>query len=129
MQRIHEGLNMKQWKCANRKCKHFNLEESTLRCKKCQTPRPFKTLPKDLVFPLYLPMNEKIRDNELAMVFSQVLYFVPNVKIQEDFEEVLKQAKTKEKNAKHKDFNKIKMIEDFLVIRDEIIKTERDSRQ
>jgi len=81
MQRIHEGLNMKQWKCANRKCKHFNLEESTLRCKKCQTPRPFKTLPKDLVFPLYLPMNEKIRDNELAMVFSQVLYFVPNVKI------------------------------------------------
>jgi len=41
---------------------------------------------------------------------------------------VLKQAKTKEKNAKHKDFNKIKMIEDFLVIRDEIIKTERDSR-
>ena len=73
---------------------------------------------------MYLPMNEKIEDNRLAMVFSQVLSLVPYVKQGKDFKEVLDNSKKKEKVAKHIDFNKIKMIEDFLTIRDDFLKSE-----
>ena len=38
--RIDEGLNMKPWKCIDKKCSYINLEETSLLCKKCKTPRP-----------------------------------------------------------------------------------------
>lgn len=62
-QRIEEGLRMKQWQCGNGGCRHFNTVEMSLTCKKCQAPRPRATLPADLMFPLYVPLNPTVELN------------------------------------------------------------------
>ena len=48
------------------------------------------------------------------------------VGIGDDFEDLLKQVRTKEKNAKNKDFNKIKVIDSYLDTRASMIAQAKD---
>lgn len=106
---------MKSWYCADKKCKTFNVEETSIVCNKCHAPRPFNSLPKDLVFPVYLPLNDNIKLNAQAKIFSQLLYVIPTISAKEEsFENMLKLIRKKEKVATNCDFNKIKVIDLFL---------------
>ena len=112
-QRFEEGLRMKKWRCGNRKCKHFNTVEMSLQCKKCKMPRPRGTLPADLMFPLYVPLNPTIEVNRQVTLMEQLLQIIPVVGVSEDFGEKLKSLKAQEKAKAVKDFDKINIIEDF----------------
>ena len=124
-QRIYEGLNMKQWHCGNKKCGHLNTVETSLTCKKCDSPRPKSTLPLDLLFPLYLPLNSTIEINRQATVMEKLLQMMPLIDMNQSMESFLKDIKLKEKAKAVKDFDKINIIDDFLGMRAKYIQSRK----
>jgi len=118
-QRFEEGLKMKQWQCGNGSCGHLNTVEMSLSCKKCQSPRPAETLPKDLIFPLYQPPNPANARNRRVTTMEKLLQIVPvlegGVELKDKLEELLKKQKDREQDLK--DFDKINIIEEFLGMR------------
>lgn len=60
-QRIKEALKMRKWQCG--RCNAENTAEISLSCKSCQAPRPKKTLPRDLLFPLYEALDTRDETN------------------------------------------------------------------
>ena len=86
-------------------------------CKQCGTARPKNTLPLDIMFPLYVPINVAIELNRFVSVFEKLLNIIPMVEVTSDLSEELRAIKLKEKNKTTKDFDKINIIEDFLQVR------------
>jgi len=89
----------------------------SLACKQCGTARPKNTLPLDIMFPLYVPINVAIELNRFVSVFEKLLNIIPMVEVTSDLSEELRAIKLKEKNKTTKDFDKINIIEDFLQVR------------
>ena len=126
-QRFEEGLKMKQWECT---CKHQNTVEMSLTCKQCSNPRPRSTLPKDLVFPLYVPLDPTKERNRQVSIMEKLLQIVPIIDRNTNLEEKLKEIQEKEmaKEAKNldKDFDKINTIEEFLPMLQKYIQSKQD---
>lgn len=129
-QRFVEGLKMKQWECPQGDCKHHNTVEMSLTCKRCKNPRPRSTLPKDLVFPLYVPLDPMKESNRQVAIMEKLLQIVPVIDSNANLEEMLKEIKQKEKEKGtknlDKDFDKINTIEKFLEMRANYIRKKQD---
>jgi hypothetical protein len=55
--RIQEGIHMKEWDCSNKNCNYHNTNQLSLLCKKCNGVRPNNSIPTDLIFDLFVPLN------------------------------------------------------------------------
>lgn len=111
---------MEEWHCPN--CKYVNSAEISIMCKVCQTPRPRRTLPEDLVFPLYKPVDPMLRWNKDVGKMEAMLEMVPIIRVGiDDVEEHLKTEIKKEREAASErndptevNLTLIKTISDFL---------------
>jgi len=124
-QRFKEGLNMKIWRCGNPECAFLNKVEMSLQCKKCNMPRPPKTVPPDLMFPLYVPLNPMTKINRQVTIMERLLYIVPLLEDSDDpnerLEVRLKKIKTRERKKDVNDLEKINAIDDFLGMREDYL--------
>ena len=89
----------------------------SLACKQCGTARPKNTLPLDIMFPLYVPVNTAVVDkdavnlNFYTSVFEKLLNIIPLVESNNTLSQMLKDIKKKEKEKSTKDFDKIDIID------------------
>ena len=131
-ERIQEGLKMKKWNCQNKSCNAHNPVEMSLSCKKCSAPRPPSTLPADLIFPLFMPIDSSIQMNQYVTIAEKVFFMVKIIDVNEDLEEKLKGIKNAEKSKKEeageKDFEKINLIDSFLEMRANAIQARKSER-
>mmetsp|Transcript_22744 Transcript_22744/g.35025 ORF Transcript_22744/g.35025 Transcript_22744/m.35025 type:complete len:104 (-) Transcript_22744:936-1247(-) len=97
----------------------------SLSCKKCESPRPRQTLPSDLLFPLYVPLNPSIEINRFTQIFERLLRVAPLIDSQEDMGQRLKDIRTKEKRSSIKNFELINILDSFLEMRQTIIDRKR----
>ena len=67
--RFNEGIKMKQWQCVKKTCKFFNSVEMSLACAGCGVARPKTTLPHDIMFPFYLPLDTTNDLNRYTQIF------------------------------------------------------------
>lgn len=121
---------MRQWQCKNivdtqkdingkptliTKCK-FQNQEMAMCCKKCGSSRPKETIPKDIIFPFYIPFGLDDPSNYQIIKMEQLLNMIPLVDYgRQSLIDVVKEHKQKEKGKKdNMNFDRIKIIEDFL---------------
>jgi len=75
---------MCQWVCSNRMCRYPDNAEMSVACRKCKYPRPLDTVPKDVLFPLYLPLNPAIPTNAAVAKMERLLQIMPMVGAADD---------------------------------------------
>ena len=68
---------MKNWNCPD--CGAENTGAISLACKNCPKPRPRKWLPKDVVFPLYSPLDPSDETNKRVTLMERMLRAVPQI--------------------------------------------------
>jgi hypothetical protein len=104
----------------------------SLSCKKCSAARPPSTLPADLIFPLFMPIDSSIQMNQYVTIAEKVFFMVKIIDMNEDLEEKLKGIKNAEKSKKEeageKDFEKINLIDSFLEMRATAIQARKSER-
>ena len=122
--RLMEGLKMNQWQCFRRGCGFFNSIEMSLACKSCGAARPRNTLPQDLLFPLYVPMNISGELDRYTQVFERLLTMIPLAESSVPLPTLLTKMKNNQHKLSVKDEN---IIDDYNRIRQEhIYKVKRE---
>lgn len=85
-------------------------------------------MPPDIIFPLYKPLDPFTEENKIVTIFEKLLQRVPLIDIKHhDLEKYLKNLKARERkkmqdaendeNVQDIDFEKIKLIDDFIAVK------------